>query len=494
MRALLGLAALPIAMLLLFTLGLAFGVHGTDVWILGTALLTAGIALAPLLLDRGLSPERRNIFLSLLCVTFGVFFVGPVFGQYFFFEGVPIGVTHLAIQSPRDILNAQLTALLGLACMLAGYALPLGSLGAAALPRPTYEWSLGAALGVALVMVPLGWSIFLAGQFGLVPRQLGSGVLGTLASWYYFGIALLTITYRRYRAKPALLLILVFIPPAMLFSFFTGSKTLLLSPLLMVALTHIVMTRSVPLRWVFAGVAVIVFIYPVAQFYREVIQAGNKLGAVQVLRDPIGALTLLGSFVSSFDAATYLRAGLEATSQRLDALGVLTVIVRETPERVPFQGGWTIGYIFLSYVPRVLWPGKPVTSIGQWVTDAYTALPGTIQSHTGPSWIGELYFNFGHLGVGVGMALFGIYFRFLQSYVLRSDATIPALFIGVVVLAATAPTIGGSLAGPIAGVSYHAGALLLVHSFVRLLSPPGRLPAPAPARERSPASLPARGG
>ena len=35
------------------------------------------------------------------------------------------------------------------------------------MPKPRYEWSLAGGIGVAAVMIPLGWAVYLGGQFGL---------------------------------------------------------------------------------------------------------------------------------------------------------------------------------------------------------------------------------------------------------------------------------------------------------------------------------------
>lgn len=479
-RALLALGLLPIVCMVLFVLGLGFLSTEEDLAILGVALLTGALSLVSLALDQGRPPERRQLLISIMGISFFVFFVAPVFSQYFLFEGYTEGVQRLVNIAPGDILNGQLAALLGLACMLLGYALPLGGLVAQALPQPTREWSLPASLGVVTFMMPLAWVIFLLSQFGLMPSRLGTGIVGAVGAWYFYGIALLTVVYLRYRSPAALLLMAAFIPPTMGLAFFTGSKTALLAPLAMVALTHIVVTRSIRLSWILGGLALIVVIYPVAQFYREFVQAGNRLSFVQVLKDPVGTLSLITAFLGTFHPWEYLRAGFEATGHRLNGLGILSLIVRDTPDRVPYQGGWTMSYVLIAYIPRVLWAGKPITNIGQWVTDNYTAVPGVVQSNTGPSWIGELYFNFGLPGVVAGMTFFGIYFRFLQSYLFRPNATIPALFIGVVVLFSTARTLGGGLIAPINSVSFQVMPLVLIHLVVRGLTRPGPAPGTLP--------------
>jgi hypothetical protein len=327
-------------------------------------------------------------------------------------------------------------------------------------------------------MIPLGWMLFLAGQFGILPQRLGSGLLGSLASSLYFGFALLTIAWLRFRSRPALTLMALLIGPTMAFTFFTGSKKLFLAPLIMIALTHAMVTRRLRVSWLVGGLAAIVVLYPVAQFNREVVQRGFSMNAVQVLRDPGRAVGLLSAFLTAFHPWEYIEVGVAATMKRLDALAITNVIVANTPEPVPYQGGWTIGLIFVSYVPRVLWPDKPKTTFGQWVTDVYGAGPD-IKSSTGPSWIGELYFNFGPLGVVVGMLIIGTYFRILHESLLSGPATTPALLLGVAVLLSTAPSLQGGLIAPINGFVYNAIPIAITHLVIVMLSRPSR-PRPAP--------------
>jgi hypothetical protein len=397
----------------------------------------------------------------------------------YIFGSPHVAVTRIDFRAIRhtDIATAQLVALAAYGAMMAGYALPAGRRLAWLLPRPRREWSRGITLAAVAFMVPLGWSVYLGGQYGFLPERLGTGVTGSFASATLYGIALLNICYRRYRSHLALLGTIILIPVTMAFNFFTGSKTLFLAPLAMVALSYLVIERRVRILWIVLAVGAIAFFYPVSEFYRTVVMQGLTKSAVEVLQDPGTALGLVADYASEYDLGDYLTVGLVATSHRVNGLGILSVIVRDTPDRVPYQGGWTIGYIFLSYVPRVLWPDKPYMTWGQWVTDNYTAPGMNVKSATGSSWPGELYLNFGIPGVILGMIVLGIYLRWLHEYVFPPSNPIPFVLFAVVVLYSTLPTLQGGLVGVINQPIFNGWPILLTHLVIRILFPS------APARD-----------
>ncbi|MBW2362977.1 MAG: hypothetical protein JRG84_18920, partial [Deltaproteobacteria bacterium] len=276
------LTALLVVGMLLFALTPALGLRGTDIAIAGVAILGSLLALAPIIVDQGRPVASRQLLLSLMGVSYFGYYYVPVVTNYFMHGGVVTqGIAALVGVGPEDILRAVLAALLGWICLLLGFMLPVGKMIARGLPQPRREWSQLQALVVAIVMIPMGWSLVLAGQFGLIPAWAGSGVLGAFAASFYIGIALLTTTLLRYKSQPALLLLAVFIPPAMAIGFILGSKTLALAPLAMIAFTHIVLTRRVRRIWLIGGLAAIVILYPIAMFQRQIVQSGNRLNAVE---------------------------------------------------------------------------------------------------------------------------------------------------------------------------------------------------------------------
>jgi hypothetical protein len=462
-----GLAALPIVGMLIFAFGMLLGTRPAHVPMLALALATGMLSLVPLLLDQARPPERRHVFLTLLSISWGVGFALPIFTQYFALGGYDpsLGPTTLLGMHPADVVNGQVLVLVGFVSMLVGYAAPLGAVLARGLPQPRRDWSLTGALAVALVMIPLGWALFLMGQFGLVPRWAGSGVLGVLAATATFGIALLMAIYLRYRSRIAFLILWLAVPPTMGFNFFTGSKGLFFAPLAMVALTYVVVNRRFRIRWGVTAVVVFSLFYPISQFYREVVLEGFTRRSVEVLADPEDALRRVSTYASTFEFRELFLQGLAMTSTRFSGLDLATIIMRDTPDRVPFQGGWTIGYVFMAYIPRVLWPGKPMLSIGQWVTDHYGGGP-SIRSQTGPTWVGELFFNFGWSGVVLGMFLLGMYFRVLNGSVYQARAPLPVVWTAVAAAYYVVPAVNSSLTPPINVVPFYGGMIFAIHLIV----------------------------
>jgi hypothetical protein len=465
------LLALPVITLLAIGSGIAFGVRGAEFNVLALAVLMGAVALVPVILDVRRRFDRRHILLSFMSLAFFGLFVLSVFTNYFFASDelkMELSNTDLASIRPHDLVRGQLAALVGWLCLLVGYLVPIGRLFPGGIPTPRRNWTFRASLMVALLMIPLGWAIFLASQFGILPRRAGSGFLGMISNSTFMGIALLMLIYLRFGARELLYLMLVLIPPSMAFNFLGGSKTALLTPPAVVAVAYIVVRRRIAIRWVVAAVALVVFIYPIAEFQRRVILRENTKGAVYALKRPVETISRISRFAGSYEFGDYLMKGVRATTRRSDGLGILSVILRDCPSRVPFQGGWTLGYIPLSYVPRLVWADKPDMTTGQWVTDNFGGGPA-IRSATAPTWIGELYYNFGWPAIVIGMLIMGVFMRTLHECVFPPKATVPAQMMAILVLFFFPQTLQGSLMSPVNAVVFGAIPIVVGHWGVRLL-------------------------
>ena len=95
---------------------------------------------------------------------------------------------------------------------------------------------------------------------------------------------------------------------------------------------------------------------------------------------------------------------------RLTTFNQLTQIGRVVEEDGHLNGA-TLEYLGFAFIPRVLWPEKPKIAKGAWfalrIGQARVAESGAITNSVNMTVPGELFLNFGWLGVFVGLSVFG---------------------------------------------------------------------------------------
>ena len=90
---------------------------------------------------------------------------------------------------------------------------------------------------------------------------------------------------------------------------------------------------------------------------------------------------------------------------------------------------------------------------------------------------GEFYYNFGWVGLVLGMMTLGVWFRFLQESFLGMHATTPAMFAGVVTIVGTCTGIDGDLIGATNSVVFNVAPIVFAHFLVCAFTPaPARRP------------------
>jgi hypothetical protein len=116
---------------------------------------------------------------------------------------------------------------------------------------------------------------------------------------------------------------------------------------------------------------------------------------------------------NSFWAApgAYLQESIRSTMKRIcdpTAAGLVASIAEDSG----FQYGAGLKYIIGGLVPRVIWREKPTIGSGQ-TFSAYLRMgsdPTTVWTCTGETAAGELFWNFGWVGVLLGMYILGATF------------------------------------------------------------------------------------
>jgi oligosaccharide repeat unit polymerase len=86
----------------------------------------------------------------------------------------------------------------------------------------------------------------------------------------------------------------------------------------------------------------------------------------------------------------------------------LLFIQRNVPDRTDYQYGYVYYVQLVNPIPRALWPGKPTLDAGLLMADLQGAVDSTGEAYLtiSPGLIGEMYLNFGWLGI-VGLSALG---------------------------------------------------------------------------------------
>jgi hypothetical protein len=259
-------------------------------------------------------------------------------------------------------------------------------LGIVSLMRPQYFDSIGVARAI-MQLAPFGVML----SYCSLPRQYFRLNEGMYLFWFLLGNGVLIVA-----------------------AFYDGSKyfsMLAFLPSLSALLVRQRWRKALP--FVFAiGVLLYLFVVaPVLMRSRGITGVDSQLQKLE-----IGAEETILSFREdtffAFQEETnkFLYRQFEST-----ATGFIVSDVREHG----FKYGETMANLTYAFIPRLIWPDKPIVTRGSWFT-AYLGGSGSEEeskTSTGIYSAGELYWNFGIPGVIAGMFLMGVIFSYIASVV-----------------------------------------------------------------------------
>lgn len=164
--------------------------------------------------------------------------------------------------------------------------------------------------------------------------------------------------------------------------------------------------RAMPWRLLLVLLLVVIFV--VFPFYNNYRNFDARIPVVE-------RIGMTWHLIQSWDSQDYLDESLGKAKARVALINQVAVVVRDVPRWVPYAKGETIFYPMVAYfVPRLIWPDKPPFLLGREfgvtfrvvnMADKKTSIAATVP--------GELYWNFDVPGIVVGMAVWGIFLRFL---------------------------------------------------------------------------------
>jgi hypothetical protein len=238
--------------------------------------------------------------------------------------------------------------------------------------------------------------------------------------------ALVVVTIERYSNRSSALwkvLFVVILFSELFWGLISGVKSSVFQNFLVVALVSSVIQRRLNLRWLILPAFGLVLFYPFSNAYRGLVRGrGHQVTSLQGAGGA-GQMAFKGATQEAANSGGLWGAGLKSLVSRVDLLTSVAQVLTLGPRASMVRGHveWWMLPIY-PFVPRLLWPSKPILDEGGWFT---VALGGARHgssgifagSSTAVTYPGDLYLQFGLLGIPVGMFVLGVVAQLLANRV-----------------------------------------------------------------------------
>jgi hypothetical protein len=375
------------------------------------------ICSVPVLLLRHLSDRYAllAIFMAVYFLLFGALDLSVLV------VGTDVPVVRTAFLSP-----AELAILTGAALVLLGYlgGVQLGRGTASA--RPPKEWPAGTMLILGLLLWIVGTAASLYFQVFSAPEKTDRAAhsafanMGPLLTFAVMlgnmlqplGILILAYGYATRRGALWLALIVTVVMIEVALGFVTDVKRTALMGAALVIMTRALVDNRLPKAWIASSVVAIALAFPLFQAYRTEISGERGLDRAHAFRELDKVLEIV---LASRDKAPREEPGERSQTflERSSVKGAVETVFSHAGVDVPFLAGRSLVALPMAFVPRLLVPDKVDVSAGQLFTRAIAK--ADTDTYISISHLGELYWNFGWLGVLAGLPLSGLLLGFVGA-------------------------------------------------------------------------------
>ena len=195
----------------------------------------------------------------------------------------------------------------------------------------------------------------------------------------------------------------------------SGMKIILLTNFLAVALVSTIQQGKLARKWLIATVLGLVIIYPFSNAYRALIRGDYAIevtdfgAAAQAL-----SLAVASGSQTQGSSSDWLQSGSDSTVSRFDTLPTFAMLINMGGKASEIHGDERLWMVpFYPFVPRVIWPSKPILDQAARFSDLLGKGRATA---TNLPYIGDCYIYAGLRGIVVGMFVLGLFAqRFTNS-------------------------------------------------------------------------------
>jgi hypothetical protein len=274
---------------------------------------------------------------------------------------------------------------------------------------PSVPWILfgaGAAgqLGVAVTSGHLGYV-----GLGATPQVAVAGysqVLALLGECVPLAVAIAAVRAYRTRRPSAWATLAVLFAGAIVAGAVAGGKTSFIVAVLAVAIPRAMSRGRLPAGLLAAAVAFfLLVVIPFNQAYRAVARGAVMLSTQQAVA---AAPAIADQVLTSDLSPSVLVQSADYLAQRIRTIDSPAIIMQRTPGQIPYSNPGQLAVSpVIDLVPRILWPGKPVLTVGYQMSQEYYQLPPQVYTSSDITPEGDLYRHGGWVVLIAGMFLIG---------------------------------------------------------------------------------------
>jgi len=357
----------------------------------------------------------------------------------------------------------------------------------APLALPTRDWSMNTILSIGILWWIIGTAatyilnVYIVTDNSIEASKKGFETMGPYGTTAFMlatiiqpiGILLIAYAWRLRRSPFLLALVITVVIVQVLLGFVINVKSTAMIAGILVILTFILIEGRLPILWLVAAVLYGLFVYPIFVAARGEIHGKGLIARASILGD-LGHVVELAIAAENREASRgeHAQSMLERTSVRAS----VQMIVEHTGVDVNFQYGHTLTPLLATFVPRIVWSGKPDVATGRVVNKEFHVTEADFSdTYISPSIPGELYWNFAWPGVLIGMAVIGGALGYLgQRCNLAERKNVTNLIVVVVTIKQVIVGMEGTFSPEYVVWLRSLGAVGILHLMFAKVSIPGR--------------------
>ena len=369
---------------------------------------------------------------TLLCAAHFVFYGVAIFGAL----RTSPSIFDRGRDLPDSVLaTAMLVGIVGLLSMGAGRMLATHLIGHKAPRLPFLEMSTPTPARIQVLLL-----------FGIVGNIAGVPFFGTVIwnisvtafSALPLAAFLWLVLVRHFRSLSQLdvLLAVAFLSTRVISGAVNASLGTIIAPLFLIGVAEVSLKRKLPWLVIAIGACLVFFLQPGKGAIRhEMIkgEVGNGMTDAAVRWVEVS----ITGWNDVLEGRAPLDQQLSATSSRTSLLTMTGLILKKTPEMVPYQLGTSYPLLIKNLIPRIFWPDKPSVNFANQffqveygITDRQSLRSVSIAS----GFEAEGYMNFGWAGIlGVSVVV-GFGFAIYELAFFSKESSLTAIAVGLAIL------------------------------------------------------------